>query len=229
MTPGTQNIVETFWQQTSVRHRDVWKLRRQGWRHPDFIVPDLPGVPLLPRHLAQSGEPPAVAYTYLRCAKHQEGCGETRRGGAVHFKMTDGKLAGSQFDCRQVLDIDRAIASASPYRQGGHSFVDLDQGIYYRPAGDRPQGDQQAAIAGADSAALLAHMCRWVRRGITTSHFVEWHATVGTYSNTWDTGSNTWDTGCSGLSNCPWFVCLRSTARGGGVAPMRRLQTALSP
>jgi len=63
-----------------------------------------------------------------------------------------------------------------------------DQEIYYRPAGDRPQGDQQAA----------------------------------TYSNTWDTG-------CSRLSNCPWFVCLRSTARGGGVAPMRRLQTALSP
>jgi hypothetical protein len=67
-----------------------------------------------------------------------------------------------------------------------------------------------------------AILCRWVRRGITISHFVEWHATVGTYSNTWDTG-------CSGLSNCPWFVCLRSTARGGGVAPMRRLQTALSP
>src|SRR5271166_3535933 len=109
MTPGTQNIVETFWQQTSVRHRDVRKLRRQGWGHPDFIVPDLSGVPLLARHLAQSGESPAVANTDLRCAKHQEGFRETRRGGPVHFKMTDGKLTRAQFYRGLILDIDRAI------------------------------------------------------------------------------------------------------------------------
>ena len=67
-----------------------------------------------------------------------------------------------------------AIAAASPYRDLGHSFVDLEQGIYYRLAiGRRATNKRQtpAPIPGR----LLAHMRRWVRRGIVTSHFVEWH------------------------------------------------------
>ena len=66
-----------------------------------------------------------------------------------------------------------AIASASPYRDLGHSFVDLDQGIYYRLAiGRRPTNKRQTPAP--IPARLLAHMRRWVRLGIVTSHFVEW-------------------------------------------------------
>lgn len=67
-----------------------------------------------------------------------------------------------------------AIASASPYREVGNSYVDLDQGIFYRLAvGRRATNKRQppAPLPGR----LLAHMRRWVRRGIVTSHFVEWH------------------------------------------------------
>jgi integrase len=67
-----------------------------------------------------------------------------------------------------------AIASASPYRDSGHSFVDLDQGIYYRLAiGKRATNKRQTPAPIPPR--LLAHMRRWVRRGIVTSHFVEWH------------------------------------------------------
>lgn len=66
-----------------------------------------------------------------------------------------------------------AIASASPYRDMGHSFVDLDQGIYYRLAiGKRATNKRQTPAPIPPR--LLAHMRRWVRRGIVTSHFVEW-------------------------------------------------------
>jgi integrase len=67
-----------------------------------------------------------------------------------------------------------AIASASPYRDVGHSFLDLDQGIYYRLAiGRRPTSKRQTPAPIPSR--LLAHMRRWVRRGVVSSHFVEWH------------------------------------------------------
>jgi integrase len=67
-----------------------------------------------------------------------------------------------------------AIASASPYRNEGHSFVDLDQGIYYRLAIGRRATNKRQTPAPIPPR-LLAHMARWVRRGVVTSHFVEWH------------------------------------------------------
>lgn len=66
-----------------------------------------------------------------------------------------------------------AIASASPYRDMGHSFVDLDQGIYYRLAIGRRATNKRQTPAPIPPR-LLAHMRRWVRRGVVTSHFVEW-------------------------------------------------------
>jgi integrase len=66
-----------------------------------------------------------------------------------------------------------AIASASPYRQDGHSFVDLDRGIFYRLAIGRRATNKRQTPAPIPPR-LLAHMCRWVRRGVVTSHFVEW-------------------------------------------------------
>jgi integrase len=67
-----------------------------------------------------------------------------------------------------------AIASASPYRDTGHSFVDFDQGIYYRLAIGRRATNKRQSPAPIPPR-LLTHMRRWVRRGIITSHFVEWH------------------------------------------------------
>jgi integrase len=69
-----------------------------------------------------------------------------------------------------------AIAAASPYRDTGHSFVDLEQGIYYRLAIGRRATNKRQTPAPLPPR-LLAHMRRWVRRGIVTSHFVEWHGT----------------------------------------------------
>ena len=66
-----------------------------------------------------------------------------------------------------------AIASASPYRDTGHSFVDLRQGIYYRLAIGRRATNKRQSPAPIPPR-LLTHMRRWVRRGIITSHFVEW-------------------------------------------------------
>jgi integrase len=66
-----------------------------------------------------------------------------------------------------------AIASASPYRQDGNSFVDLDQGIFYRLAIGRRATNKRQTPAPIPPR-LLAHMRRWVQGGVVTSHFVEW-------------------------------------------------------
>jgi hypothetical protein len=67
-----------------------------------------------------------------------------------------------------------AIAAASPYRQVGASFVDLDPGIFYRLAISRRATNKWQTPAPIPRR-LLAHMRRWVRSGIVTSHLVEWH------------------------------------------------------
>ena len=66
-----------------------------------------------------------------------------------------------------------AIASASPYRDVGRSFVDLERGIYYRRAkGKRATNKRQPPVP--IPARLLAHMRRWARLGIVEA-FVEWN------------------------------------------------------
>ncbi|MFY9952978.1 tyrosine-type recombinase/integrase [Bradyrhizobium sp.] len=67
-----------------------------------------------------------------------------------------------------------AIASASPYRESGRSFVDLENGIFYRLAqGRRPTKKRQPPAPIPDR--LLTHMRRWVRTGAVVSHFVEFN------------------------------------------------------
>ena len=67
-----------------------------------------------------------------------------------------------------------AIASASPYRDTGRSYVDLENGIFYRLAqGRRPTKKRQPPAPIPDR--LLAHMRRWVRTGAIDSHFVEFN------------------------------------------------------
>ncbi|MEH2471401.1 hypothetical protein V1281_007409 [Nitrobacteraceae bacterium AZCC 2161] len=67
-----------------------------------------------------------------------------------------------------------AIASAAPHRAEGKAFVDLHNGIFYRLAiGKKASTKRQTPVPIPDR--LLAHMRRWARVGIATSHFVEWN------------------------------------------------------
>jgi integrase len=66
-----------------------------------------------------------------------------------------------------------AIAAASPYRAEGRSWVDLDAGLFYRrPEGQRETNKRQPPVPVPPH--LLAHMRRWKRRKISTSHFIEY-------------------------------------------------------
>lgn len=67
-----------------------------------------------------------------------------------------------------------AIASASPVRAEGRSFVDLDQGIFYRLATGRRATNKRQPPAPLP-ARLLAHLRRWQRLGLAGSHFVEFN------------------------------------------------------
>lgn len=65
-----------------------------------------------------------------------------------------------------------AVASASPYRKEGHAWVDLEAGVFYRLAeGKRATRKRQPPVRLPDH--LLAHLRRWQRTAISTSHFVE--------------------------------------------------------
>lgn len=65
-----------------------------------------------------------------------------------------------------------AIAAASPYRAEGRAWVDLDAGLFYRlPEGQRATNKRQPPVPVTPH--LLAHMRRWQRRKIATSHFIE--------------------------------------------------------
>jgi integrase len=67
-----------------------------------------------------------------------------------------------------------AIATASPYRALGKSFVDLETGIFNRLAvGKRASAKRQTPVPLPRR--LLAHLRRWSKIGISKSHFVEWN------------------------------------------------------
>jgi integrase len=67
-----------------------------------------------------------------------------------------------------------AIAAASPYRQQGRSFVDLDRGIFYRkPIGIRATNKRQTPAPVPPR--LLAHMRRWTRLKLIADCFVEFN------------------------------------------------------
>jgi len=67
-----------------------------------------------------------------------------------------------------------AIAAASPKRDEGRAFVDLNGGIYYRLArGSRASNKRQPPAPLPDR--LLAHMRRWVEKSIIETCFVEWN------------------------------------------------------
>lgn len=67
-----------------------------------------------------------------------------------------------------------AVAAASPFRSEGRSYVDLEQGMFYRLAeGSRATKKRQPPVPLPPR--LLAHMRRWVEKKIAKQHFVEWN------------------------------------------------------
>jgi integrase len=67
-----------------------------------------------------------------------------------------------------------AIAAASPYAASGRSYVDLERGVFYRLQKGRRETKKRQPPAPLPPR-LLAHMQRWVRRDLVTTHFVEWN------------------------------------------------------
>ena len=66
-----------------------------------------------------------------------------------------------------------AIASASPNRGDGRSFIDLERGIFYRLAQGKRETKKRQPPAPLPPR-LLAHLRRWVRLEIAADYFVEW-------------------------------------------------------
>jgi len=66
-----------------------------------------------------------------------------------------------------------AIAAASPARAPGRSFVDLENGIFYRLQEGRAETKKRQPPAPVPPR-LLAHLRRWVDKRIVVQHFVEW-------------------------------------------------------
>jgi integrase len=67
-----------------------------------------------------------------------------------------------------------AIATASPCKSEGRSFVDLDGGIFYRlPVGHRETKKRRPPVPIPPR--LLAHLRRWNAKEIAREHFVEWN------------------------------------------------------
>ena len=67
-----------------------------------------------------------------------------------------------------------AIATASPYREEGRSYVDLDRGIFYRKAiGRRSTKKRQTPVPIPPR--LLVHMRRWESRRLIAACFVEFN------------------------------------------------------
>lgn len=67
-----------------------------------------------------------------------------------------------------------AIAAASPHREEGRSYVDLDAGLYYRLAQGRRATNKRQPVVPLPSR-LLSHLRRWAALGIATDYFVVWN------------------------------------------------------
>lgn len=65
------------------------------------------------------------------------------------------------------------IAAASPKKLEGRSWVDLERGIFYRRQGGKKETKKRQPTAPLPPH-LLAHMRRWVAKGIAVEYFVEW-------------------------------------------------------
>jgi len=135
--------------------------------------------------LPEKGLPRERWLTRTEAAKLRWTCWRYRETQTVHIGQLKGQKV--QTDKKPLRHVARfiliglytdtragAIASASPFRAAGKSFVDLDSGIFYRLAvGKRASTKRQPPVPLPDR--LLTHLRRWSRLGIAKSHFVEWN------------------------------------------------------
>lgn len=117
-----------------------------------------------------------VAKMVWACWRHREV--QTRHRGSAKGQTLPTKKRPLQHIARFILIAAYtgtragAIAAASPYRKEGHSWVDLDAGLFYRlQEGARATNKRQPPVPIPEH--LLAHMRRWKRLKISTSHFIE--------------------------------------------------------
>jgi integrase len=135
--------------------------------------------------LPEKGQARERWLTRAEAAKLLRTCWRTREVQTVHR----GPLKGQKIitDKRPLRHLARfiliglytgtragAIASASPRRDDGKSYVDLDAGLFYRLARGRRATNKRQPVVPLPSG-LLSHHRRWVAKGIATDHFVEWN------------------------------------------------------
>ncbi|MBA1158380.1 tyrosine-type recombinase/integrase [Microvirga mediterraneensis] len=66
-----------------------------------------------------------------------------------------------------------AVLSASLLKGQGRSYIDLENGVFYRLAeGQRDTNKRQSSVRLPPR--LIAHICRWQARGIIATHVGEW-------------------------------------------------------
>jgi integrase len=135
--------------------------------------------------LPKKGNPRDRWLTRIEAARLLHACWSAREVQTQHR----GKLKGRKIitDKRPLRHVARfilialytgtrasAVAAASPFRSEGRSFVDLDEGLYYRLAeGAKATNKRQPPVPLPPR--LLAHMRRWVDKKIAKLHFVEWN------------------------------------------------------
>jgi integrase len=135
--------------------------------------------------LPPRGEPRDRWLTRSEVARLLWTCWRYREVQTIHR----GELKGEQIEtdkrplrhlCRFILIASYtgtragAIATAAMTRLEGRSFVDLERGLFYRLAQGRRATNKRQPPAPVPPR-LLAHMRRWVRRGIVREFFVEWN------------------------------------------------------
>jgi integrase len=135
--------------------------------------------------LPEKGLPRERWLTRSEAAKFLWACWRYRETQTVHVGPLKGRKI--ETDKRPLRHVARfaliglytgtragAIATASPFRAEGKSFVDLESGIFNRLAiGKRASTKRQTPGPLPDR--LLAHLRRWARLGIAKSYFVEWN------------------------------------------------------
>ncbi|MGU3492907.1 tyrosine-type recombinase/integrase [Xanthobacteraceae bacterium A53D] len=135
--------------------------------------------------LPQAGQPKDRWLTREEAAKLLWVCWRTKEMQTIHRGARKGQpTATKRYPLRHLARFiliglytgtrAAAIAAASPVRGEGHSYVDLERGIFYRlKEGQRASNKRQPPVPLPSH--LLAHMRRWVASGVAKQHFVEWN------------------------------------------------------
>ncbi len=134
--------------------------------------------------LPRRGEPREIWLSRKQAASLLRACLRAREVQTVHSGRAKGEPVVT--DKRPLRHLARfilialytgtraaAVLSASPRAGSGRAFVDLEQGLFYRLAGGRRATNKRQPPVPIPPR-LLAHMRRWVAKGLVKDFFVEW-------------------------------------------------------